>query len=59
MSESTIVQNGALYLIQHTVPRPRSKTLDFARRFFSAHVFHREKSSWSWSLSRLMHLSGS
>src|SRR3982750_2042796 len=43
MTESTIVQNGALYLIQHKVPRLPSKTLEFARRFFSAQPFHRRR----------------
>ena len=52
MSEATIVQNGALYFIQHKVPRLRSKTLDFVRRFFAAQFLYRGRSS-QWLLKPL------
>ena len=54
MSESTIVQNGALYFIQHKVPRSRSKTKDFARRFFSAQPSYGARTPKWWQLSRLI-----
>jgi hypothetical protein len=54
MSESTIVQNGALYFIQHKAPRSRSKTRDFARRFLSPQRFYRARTSKWWQLNRLI-----
>jgi hypothetical protein len=68
MIESTIVQNGALYLVQHKVPRLRRALFrrlhralpvqDPGFRFFPitfAQLFRRERTS-RWSpLRRLIH----
>jgi hypothetical protein len=69
MIESTIIQNGALYLVQHKVPRPRRELFrrlrqDVARQdaqFHSpitfAQLFRRERTSRWWPLRRLILLS--
>jgi hypothetical protein len=69
MIESTIIQNGALYLVQHKVPklrralfrRLRKAIAEQDREFRSpitfAHLFRREQASRWWPLRRLIHLS--
>jgi uncharacterized membrane protein YccC len=58
MIESTIVQSGALYFMQHKAARSRSKTRDFARQFFSAQRSYRPRTSKWWQLSRLIPFTG-
>jgi hypothetical protein len=71
MIESTIVQNGALYLVHHKVSRPRRALFRRLRRALPrqdpgfrfpvtfAQLFRRERTSRWWSLERLIHLSAS
>jgi hypothetical protein len=71
MIESTIVQNGALYLVQHKVPRLRRALFrrlrrDVARQGTEFHfpvtlaqLFRRGQTSRWWPMRRLIHLSAS
>jgi hypothetical protein len=66
MIESTIVQNGALYLVQHKVPRPRRALFRKLRRAIPkqdtpfrfpitfAQLFRREYTSRWWPMRRLI-----
>jgi hypothetical protein len=69
MIESTIVQNGALYLVQHKVPKVRRALFRRLRRAVPkqdagfqfpvtfAQLFRREHTSRWWPMRRLIHLS--
>ncbi len=71
MIESTIVQNGALYLVQHKVPRPRRALFrklgraipkqdpQFRFAITFAQLFRREHTSRWWPMRGLIHLSTS
>jgi hypothetical protein len=71
MIESTIVQNGALYLVQHKVPRLRRALFRKLRRAIPkqdtalcfpitfAQLFRCEHMSRWWPMRRLIHLSAS
>ena len=68
MIESTIVQNGALYLVQHKVPRVRRALFRRLRRALPkqdpgfrfaitfAELFGRERTSRWWQMRRMIHL---
>jgi hypothetical protein len=69
MIESTIVQNGALYLVQHKAPTLRRALFRRLRRALPnqgpgfrfaitfAQLFRREPPARWWPLERLIHLS--
>jgi hypothetical protein len=71
MIDSTIVQNGALYLVQHKVPRLRRTLFRRLRRELPrqdpelrfpvtfAQLFRRERRSRWWPMKRLIHLTAS
>jgi hypothetical protein len=68
MIESTIVQNGALYLVQHKVPRVRRALFRRLRRALPeqhpgfrfpitfAELFGRERTLRWWPMRRVIHL---
>jgi hypothetical protein len=71
MIESTIIQNSALYLAQHKVPRLRQALFrrlrtaiakddpEFRLHITFAQLFRRERTSRRWSLSRPIHFPAS
>lgn len=70
MIQSTIIQNGALYLVQHKTSRLRRALFRRLRKAIArqdpefrsitfTQLFRRESASRSWPRMRLFHLSAS